>query len=77
MQNGTTEEMIMEKTIKVEGMHCKSCEMLISDVISEIIGVQKVSADSRKGTVTITATGQNAIDDARKLIVKEGYKVVG
>lgn len=67
----------MEKIFKVEGMHCKSCEMLLSDVISEINGVHKVSADSRKGTVTITATGESAIDDARKLIVKEGYKVVG
>jgi len=67
----------MEKTIKVEGMHCKSCEMLLMDVLSEIKGVQKVSADSRKGTVTISATDAGALEEAKKLIAKEGYKVVG
>lgn len=32
----------MEKTIKVSGMHCKSCEMLLTDSISEIKGVENV-----------------------------------
>jgi len=67
----------MEKTIKVEGMHCKSCEMLLTDVLCEIKGVQRVSADFKKGTVTVLATDMGAVEEAKKLIAKEGYKVVG
>jgi copper chaperone CopZ len=67
---------ITEKTIKVEGMHCRSCEMLLTDVLSEIKNVHKVSADYRKGTVTIAAE-PGALEEAKKAIAKEGYKVVG
>ena len=67
----------MEKTIKVEGMHCKSCEMLLMDAISEIRGVQGVSADFKKGTVKIACSDEAALDEAKKAIAKEGYRVVG
>ena len=67
----------MEKTLKVGKMHCKSCEMLLTDVISEIDGVKKASADFKKGTVTITYDKPEALEQAKKAIGKEGYKVVG
>ncbi|MFH0737180.1 MAG: heavy metal-associated domain-containing protein [Candidatus Micrarchaeota archaeon] len=67
----------MEKTMKVEGMHCRSCEMLLMDVISEIRGAHGVKADSKKGTVTVIAADQSAIEEAEKAIGDEGYKVVG
>jgi len=67
----------MNATLNIEGMRCKSCEMLLTDVIAEITGAQKVSADSKKGTVTITAADPGTIEEAKKAIVKEGYKVVG
>ncbi len=66
----------MEKTFRVEKMHCRSCEMLLTDVISEIDGVKKVSADFRKGTVTVSYDKPATIDLAGKAIEKEGYKVV-
>ncbi len=66
----------MEKTLRVEKMHCRSCEMLLMDVISEIDGVKKVSADFRKGTVTVSYDKPAAMDLAEKAIEKEGYKVV-
>jgi copper chaperone CopZ len=67
----------MEKMIKVEGMHCKSCEMLLSDVLSEIKGIRVVKADAKKGTITVAAADQDAIEEAKKAIAKEGYKVLG
>lgn len=66
----------MEKTIKVEGMHCKSCEMLLSDSIGEIEGIQKVSADSKKGIVNIEYTQEKAVEETKKAITKEGYRVI-
>ena len=67
----------MEKTLVVKGMHCKSCEVLLSDVIGEIKGVSKASADSKKGIVVVEYSDAKALEEARKAIVKEGYKVVG
>ena len=66
----------MDKTLKVEKMHCRSCEMLLTDVISEIDGVKKVSADFRKGRVTISYDNPAVLDLVGKAIEKEGYKVV-
>ena len=66
----------MEKTLNVTGMHCKSCEMLLSDSILEIKGVQKVSADSKRGTVTLSYSGESILETVKKTIDKEGYKVV-
>jgi copper chaperone CopZ len=65
----------MEKEIKVNGMHCKSCEMILSDSISEINGVEKVSADSKKGIVTVSCRDENTLNEIKKAIEKEGYKV--
>lgn len=67
----------MEKTFKVEGMHCRSCEKLLIDVLSEIKGLIKAEADFRKGTVKISISDQSAIEGARDAIIKEGYGVVG
>jgi copper chaperone CopZ len=72
-----TEEMNMEKILKVEKMHCRSCEMLLIDVISEISGVKKAAADFTKGTVTIDYENPEALELAKKAIEKEGYRVVG
>ena len=66
----------MEKTLKVTGMHCKSCEMLLNDSLSEIKGVEKVSADSQKGTVTLKYSDESIIESVKNTIKKEGYTVV-
>ncbi|RJQ17299.1 heavy-metal-associated domain-containing protein [Candidatus Woesearchaeota archaeon] len=62
-------------TLKVKGMHCKSCEMLIADTVGEIEGVKKVQSSFKDGKVTVIAedsTSENAIKQA---IEKEGYKL--
>ena len=46
-----------KNTVKfsVNGMHCKSCEMLIKDEISDIPGVETVSVDHKTGDGYLTA----------------------
>jgi copper chaperone len=68
---------MMDKTIKVSGMHCRSCEMLLDDSISEVKGVKKVSADSRNGTVSVSVDDEGVLAAVKKVIADEGYKVVG
>lgn len=66
----------MKKTFNVKGMHCKSCQMLIIDAVSEIDGVKTVDVSLTKNTVTIDYDENIIKDDViKKVIEKEGYKV--
>ncbi len=67
----------MEKTIKVGGMHCHACEFVLKDTIEGISGVKEVSANHKKGTVTIKYENEKNIEETKKAIESEGYKVVG
>ncbi len=65
----------MEKTIKVTGMHCKSCEVLLSEVLSEIAGVSKISVDHKFGIVKLAYSNEKTLIEAKKVIELHGYKV--
>lgn len=62
--------------LTVEGIHCKSCKMLITDAVQEA-GARNVNVqiDEKKqvGTVACDYTGD--IIDIVNAIKKEGYKV--
>ncbi len=66
----------MKIDLKIKGMHCQSCEMLIADALKEI-DVEKSEIDSNKGTATIEFD-ENKINlkKIKKVITEEGYKVV-
>jgi copper chaperone CopZ len=69
-------EKIKETTLNVAGMHCKSCEMLIKDVLEEQKGVRSVHASFKEGTVKVSYNEQVISDSAIKTFIKnEGYKV--
>jgi copper ion binding protein len=62
--------------LNVKGMHCKSCEMLIEDSVSEIKGVSHVKAHLTKNKVSVKFDESKAkIEDIKKAIESEGYKV--
>ncbi len=65
----------MEKTLKVSGMHCKSCELLLADVLSEIKGISKISIDHKSGSVEFDYDNENVLPSVKKAIETEGYKV--
>ncbi|MEW5896814.1 MAG: heavy-metal-associated domain-containing protein [Nanoarchaeota archaeon] len=61
--------------LNIKGMHCKSCEVLISDALAEV-GV-KSHADTKKGTATIEFDESKiTLEKVKSIIAKEGYKVV-
>jgi copper chaperone CopZ len=63
-------------TLKVKGMHCPSCEMLIKDSLEEIEGIKKAELDHKKGTA-IVEYDEKKVNEAliKSTIAKEGYKV--
>ncbi len=60
--------------LNVQGMHCKSCEMLLTDSLSEIDGITDVSVSVKDGTATVTHDGGVSEAQIRKTIEAEGYK---
>jgi copper chaperone len=63
--------MIKEK-MNVEGMHCKSCEMLIRGELEE--KDVKVSFKGKELTVEFDEN-KISLNDIKEIIKKEGYKV--
>ncbi len=63
--------------LQVKGMHCGSCEMLITDALTDM-GVSDVKASHKEGSVKVAFnTGKVNLDEIKNAIEKEGYEVVG
>lgn len=65
----------MDKLLKVKGMHCKSCEILLKDSLSEIKGVSNINVDAKKGEVKVTLENDSLLNEVKKVVQKEGYTV--
>src|SRR3989344_2712879 len=60
----------------VDGMHCKSCEILIKDELSEITGVNVVDVDHKTGKGYLTAKTEIEKELILKAITNAGYRGV-
>ena len=65
----------MDKTVKVEGMHCKSCEVLLSDAINDVEGAGNAKADHKTGLISFSYENDSLLPKIFKAIETEGYKV--
>jgi len=62
--------------LKIKGMHCHSCSMLISDALEDI-GVKKSEIDDKKGTAIIEFDeAKLTVEQIKSAIKKEGYDVI-
>jgi len=62
--------------LKVKGMHCKSCDMLVKDELDEISGVNDVEASFKTGVVKFNAEDSVNIGAVKAKIRELGYEVV-
>ncbi|MFH0971412.1 MAG: heavy-metal-associated domain-containing protein [Candidatus Micrarchaeota archaeon] len=66
----------MKKAFFVKGMHCKSCNYLISENVKEVKGVKAVTADFSKQVAIVEFEAPATEQLIVKAIEKEGgYKV--
>ncbi|MDP2908773.1 MAG: heavy-metal-associated domain-containing protein [Nanoarchaeota archaeon] len=61
-------------TLVVDGMHCKSCELLIEDSLKGI-GAEKVSFEGSKVNISFDE-GRLHPNQIKQVIREEGYRVV-
>lgn len=67
----------MKKTIelKIEGMHCESCEKILTEEFSAIKGVEKALVSYKKGTAQIDYNDTlTKPEQLLEVVKKEGYK---
>jgi copper chaperone CopZ len=64
----------MKATIPIKGMHCPSCEALLTDVLAETDGVKEARV-SLKENIAHVEFDQSKVSEAqlRKAIEAEGY----
>ena len=61
--------------VKIKGMHCKSCSMLIEDSLEDI-GVKKSTINDKTGVAIIEFDESKvSIEEIKIAIKEEGYKV--
>ncbi|MFH1065472.1 MAG: heavy-metal-associated domain-containing protein [Nanoarchaeota archaeon] len=61
--------------LKVNGMHCQSCGILIKDVLEETEGIFTASADLKKKKVSVLFNDEKiSTEQIRKKIEELGYK---
>ncbi len=66
----------MKRKFDVNGMHCKSCEMLIKDSLEEADGVRNVTVSHAKGFVNVEFDESKISEEKIMSIIRnEGYEV--
>lgn len=64
-----------KKTIHIKGMHCPSCEILITDKLKEMPNVSEVKSDFKKQEAKVYFTGHLDQDIVNKKIQPFGYEI--
>jgi copper chaperone CopZ len=65
----------MKTSLKIEGMHCRSCEIILEEMMEEA-GVT-AEASHEKGEIKLDFDDKKIdLNQIKKMIMNEGYKVV-
>ncbi|MFO0703616.1 MAG: sulfite exporter TauE/SafE family protein [Patescibacteria group bacterium] len=66
----------MKKTIiEISGMHCKSCELLLTDSLQKVKSVEYVIVNRKKGYAEVGHKDDFSLNDAHYSIKKAGYSI--
>ncbi len=66
-----------KKTLKVKGMSCQHCEMVVKNAIGKLLGINEVSVDLEDGQVKIVFNeNKTNINEIADIINDTGYEVV-
>lgn len=62
-----------KQTVYIQGMHCKSCEILLEDNIKDIHCVRQVEVDHTKGTAQVSYKGHLDMQQIQSIVENAGY----
>lgn len=75
--NDTTEEVIMSKTIHIEGMMCGHCEATVKKALEALDGVTGTAVSHEAGTAVVTLSRDVADADLKAAVEAKDYTVTG
>lgn len=67
----------MTKTMKIEGMMCRHCEMHTKKALEELDGVISSEVSHTEGTAIITLEKDISDDVLKQAVEEQGYQVTG
>ena len=70
-------DIIMKKTMKIEGMMCCHCEMTVKNALEALDGVVSAEVSHEKGTAVVELSKDVDNDLLKKTVEAKDYKVIG
>ncbi|MFA6184654.1 MAG: sulfite exporter TauE/SafE family protein [Candidatus Shapirobacteria bacterium] len=64
---------MVKRIYKVEGMHCKSCEILIEDSLESMVGVKKAEVNLTENILEIDSKEKISVQKLNNMFKKNGY----
>ena len=62
--------------LKINGMHCTSCVMLIEGDLEEISGIKNCNCNYAKGECSVEIEDSVDRNEIKKIITNDGYTVL-
>ena len=72
-----SEDSLMQKTMKIEGMMCPHCEAAVKKALEALDGVQEAAVSHEAGTAVVTLSGEVADAVLKEAVEAKDYKVLG
>jgi sulfite exporter TauE/SafE/copper chaperone CopZ len=69
--------MELNQKIKIKGMHCRSCEILLEQELGALKSVTKVKADANRGEADISFSSPVPFSDIERAVKAAGYEIGG
>lgn len=66
----------IEKTVHIEGMHCKHCAAHVEEALKTLPGVKSVSVNLEKKEASIISAKPLSDESIKDVIEQAGYKVI-
>ena len=75
-ENNDTEDKIMKKTMKIEGMMCGHCEARVKKTLEGIAGVEAAEVSHKEGTAVVTFNDTVTEEMLKNAVEAQDYKVI-
>ena len=75
--NNESEEKLMQKIMKIEGMMCPHCEAAVKKALEALEGVEAAEVSHEAGTAVVSMTAEVADDVLKEAVEAKEYKVTG
>ena len=70
------EVLVMEKTLKIEGMMCKHCQKHVTDALAKMDGVTGVEVNLENGTAAVKMSREIPEAEFQQVIEEAGYELI-